>query len=101
MRVFAKRWFLAFDSDWRARESNGRACLSECPIALGREADARVVRSEFRGVVQERCCIDHSIWSIPWHDSSLCKGCRFAIPGRAASRSCRFGLYFIVQEPSG
>jgi len=39
--------------------------------------------------------------SAPWTRSSGSSGCTQAKPGRRAAASADFGLYFIVQEPSG
>ena len=41
------------------------------------------------------------IASMPWSVLSSWYGCWAARPGRAASRSFRLGLYFIVHDPSG
>ena len=43
----------------------------------------------------------HMSSSAPWHSSGGARGCTFAKPGRRASASDDFGLYFMVQEPSG
>ena len=37
----------------------------------------------------------------PGRASGACSGCSRAWPGSAATRSCSFGLCFIVHEPSG
>ena len=43
----------------------------------------------------------HMSSSAPWHSSAGASGWTFAKPGSRASASEDFGLYFIVQEPSG
>ncbi len=40
-------------------------------------------------------------WSAPWARDGACSGCSRAKPAIAATRSCSFGLCFIVHEPSG
>ena len=45
--------------------------------------------------------ISKRIASIPWESSGRASGCRSPMPCSFASRSCRLGLYFIVQLPSG
>ena len=43
----------------------------------------------------------HMSWSAPWLAASGASGCSRAKPGSRAMSSLIFGLYFIVQDPSG
>ena len=99
-------WALSGTSTRRLRPSSPRSssarftistpASSPCAPAAGARLDAAKPVSE-----QSASCSSCPTRRIPCTRSSASSGWASASPGSAAMRSSTFGLYFIVQEPSG